>query len=61
MEMGIKPGASLQAPVSFHYDPDVTKEEKERIEMLDQLDILAYNMSKDPGYGMIQINQKFIQ
>ena len=51
----------MQAPVSFHYDPDVTKEEKERIEMLDQLDILAYNMSKDPGYGMIQINQKFIQ
>ena len=44
MEMGIKPGAALQKPVSFHYDPDVTKEEKERIEMLDQLDILAYNM-----------------
>lgn len=61
MEMGTKPGAALQKPVSYHYDPDVTKEEKERIEMLDQLDILAYNMSKDPGYGMIQINQKFIQ
>ena len=59
MEMGTYPGASLAKPVSFHYDADVTKEEKERIEMIDQLDILTYNLSKDPGYGMIQINQKW--
>jgi len=59
--MGIQPGAALARPVSFFYDADVTKEEKERIEMLDQLDILTYNLEARPGYGMIQLNQKHIK
>lgn len=59
--MGIQPGSSLARPVTFFYDADVSKEEKERIEMLDQLDILTYNLESKPGYGMIQLNQKYMK
>jgi len=36
----------------MYYDPDVSKEEKERIEMLDQVDILAFNLGRRPAYGL---------
>lgn len=32
---GVRPGAHLSRPVSYFYDADVSKEEKERIEMID--------------------------
>ena len=49
-------GASGHA--NIHYEKDVTPEEKERIEMMDQTEILAYNMSMQPGYGLVQLAQK---
>ena len=55
---GQRPGGALHAPVAFNYDNDVTKEEKERIEMLDQTAILAYNLQLQPGYGVANIYQK---
>ena len=36
----------------IYYDADVSKEEKERIEMLDQVDILAHNLMLRPAYGL---------
>ena len=39
----------------MYYEADVTPEEKERYEMMDQTEILAYNMSRKPGYGMIEL------
>jgi len=50
---GMKPGACQAGPVNFYYDADVSKEEKERLEMQDQLDIISYNMMKEPGYGLV--------
>ena len=43
--MGTRPGA-IPAGNYFYYDADVTPEEKERLEMEDQVQILAYNMCK---------------
>jgi len=52
MKQAVRPGGG-RAPAHIYYDADVTKEEKERIEMMDQVDILAHNMSIKPAYGQI--------
>jgi len=57
---GTQPGTKATA-CKFYYDDDVTPEEKERFEMLDQQHILANNMMKRPGYGLIQLNAKYEQ
>jgi len=58
MTMGNKP-LTGPAPVLMYYDDDVTKEEKERFEMQDQINILAHNMMSKPAYGLVDITQKF--
>jgi hypothetical protein len=58
MKMGLRPGAG-EAPVLIYYDTDVTKEEKERFEMQDQLNILAFNMCTKPAYGLADVTQKY--
>ena len=60
MTYGMRPfGSAHQGGQLLYYDADVSKEEKERIEMLDQLDILSYNMSRRPGYGAVKLNQAY--
>ena len=51
MSMGNRPGASI-APPHIYYEADVSPEERERFEMMDQTEILAFNMSRKPGYGL---------
>ena len=58
MKMGRQPGSG-QASAHIYYDTDVTKEEKERLEMQDQLEILTHNMLGKPAYGLVDINQTF--
>ncbi len=58
MTMGTRPNAG-QASQLVYYDADVTKEEKERLEMQDQLEILTYNMLSKPAYGLADVSQKF--
>ena len=58
MRRGMQPGTGPAAP-QIYYDADVTPEEKERIEMQDQLNVLAHNMSSRPGYGLIDLNAKY--
>ena len=58
MTIGMRPNAG-QAPALIYYDADVSKEEKERLEMQDQLDILTFNMLSKPAYGLAEVNQKF--
>ena len=58
MKQGTRPAAGPTA-VQFYYDKDVTPEEKERFEMLDQVDILAHNMGSQPGYGLVQVGHAF--
>ena len=53
-----RPGGG-QGPANIAYDKDVTPEERERIEMMDQVQQLAHNMSIQPGYGIVQIEQKY--
>ena len=60
MSHAARPGQSI-APSHVYYDADVSKEEKERIEMLDQVNIQAYNLMKKPAYGLVQLNQKYEQ
>ena len=43
MSMGGRNGANIGAP-QFYYEADVTPEEKERYEMMDQTEVLAFNM-----------------
>ena len=43
MNMGNKPGCQKAAPY-IYYEADVTPEEKERYEMMDQTEIMAFNM-----------------
>ena len=43
MSMGNRPGSGFAAP-HIYYEADVTPEEKERYEMMDQTEILAFNM-----------------
>ena len=40
-------------PANIFYTDDTTPEEVERIRMEDEVEMLAYNMSKQPGYGII--------
>ena len=54
MKQGLRPAAGPTA-VQFYYEKDVTPEEKERFEMLDQVDILAHNMGSKPAYGLMSI------
>ena len=58
MCMGTRPGAGI-ASSNMYYDKDVTQAEKERFEMLDQTEILAYNMGIKPAYGMMDLVQKY--
>ena len=58
MKMGMRP-ASAPGSVLMYYEQDVTKEERERFEMQDQIQILAHNMCTKPGYGLEQLQQKF--
>ena len=58
MKVGLRPGAA-GAPANIYYDADVTPEERERFEMLDQVEQLAFNLRANPGYGLIQLDQKF--
>ncbi len=58
MTMGNRPNAG-QASALIYYDADVSKEEKERLEMQDQLDILTYNMMSKPAYGLADVSTKF--
>ena len=43
LSLGFKPGSSAGTPL-IYYEADVSPEEKERIEMMDQTEILAFNM-----------------
>lgn len=58
MNMAWGPGGGNK-PLTVIYDADVTPEEKERFEMMDQAEILAHNMRGKPGYGLIQLTQKY--
>jgi len=58
MKQGLRPACG-PTPVHFYYDKSVTPEEKERIEMLDQVDILAHNLVSKPAYGLVQTKQAF--
>ena len=60
MQQGMRPGAG-HGPANFYYEKDVTAEEKERIEMLDQVNILAHNLTSKPAYGMFKVSQRFEQ
>ena len=60
MAMGNQAGASF-SPSNVYYDADVSPAEKERIEMLDQQNILAWNMTCKPGYGLVQLQSKYLQ
>lgn len=57
---GMQPGATL-ASSHIYYEQGVSDEEKERIQMQDQLQILAYNMNCKPGYGLTSLNQSYQQ
>lgn len=52
LKMSRQPGGAA-GPANIYYDADVTPEEKERFEMMDQVEILAHNMCAKPGYGLI--------
>jgi hypothetical protein len=47
-------------PAGIFYENDVTKEEKERYEAMDAEEILANEMTRRPGYGLITRDQRFI-
>ena len=40
-------------PIDIFYENDVTPEEMERIRMMDEVENLATNMSRIPGYGIV--------
>ena len=50
--LGIGPVAHRGLP-NIIYQDDVTPEEIEKIRMQDEVEMLAFNMSKQPGYGLV--------
>lgn len=57
MKVAMQPGGAIK-PANIYYDADVTPEEKERFEMMDQVEVLAHNMMGKPGYGLVQLTAK---
>eukprot|EP00347_Sterkiella_histriomuscorum_P001367 403372309 len=47
-------------PANMFYENGVTPEEVERIQALDQLESVAYQMNTTPGYGYISRNQSHL-
>jgi len=55
----IRPGNGHR-PARIHYENDVSKEEIERFQAMDQTEILAEEMMRRPGYGWITKDPRFV-
>lgn len=60
LSVSMRPGRPVNN-ANFYYDKDVTAEERERIEAMDQAETLAWRMCQEPGYGLVQVNQAYQQ